>query len=85
MTDLSWPSDSDSEGKSPGWCHSWEREKTPSSSSSPANDATTDDPDAHDAISDDPEEEEEDEDSRWARLEAEEAAEEASAKREAMA
>ena len=53
MSDLSWPSDSDSEGKSPGWRHWWEREKTPSSSSSPSNDGIEED-----AIADDSEGEE---------------------------
>jgi hypothetical protein len=83
MSNLSLPSDSDSEGKPPGWRHWWDRTATPSSSSSPPTDFHEEE---RDAVADDVRgevgEEEEDEEAMWTRLEAEEAA---VAKKEARA
>ncbi|KAK1653621.1 hypothetical protein QYE76_071426 [Lolium multiflorum] len=79
MSNISLPSDTDSEGKPPGWRHWWDRVATPSSSSSPPTDG--DEEEEGDAVAEDgqdaEEEKEEDEVARWTQLEAEEAAEEA--------
>jgi hypothetical protein len=52
MSSLSLPSDTDGEGKSPGWRHWWDRAATPSSNDSPP-------PESDDSLSPDSEDEEE--------------------------
>jgi hypothetical protein len=89
MSNLSFPSDTDNEGKPPKWRHWWDRTATPRSSSSPLTDGQEEGEcigdDGHDkegdAVADDGQdedeekEEDEDKDSRWRRLVAEEVAE----------
>jgi hypothetical protein len=83
MSNLSFPSYIDSEGKPPGWRHWWDIAGTPNSSTSPLTDDHGEEWEVYDgheeeveAVVDDgheeEEEEEEDEEARWTRLEAEE-------------
>ncbi|KAK1611366.1 hypothetical protein QYE76_035039 [Lolium multiflorum] len=75
MSNPSLPSDTDIEGKPPGWWYWWDRAATPSKSSSPP----TEGEEEGDVIGHD--DQDEDSNARWTWLEAEEAAEEAAATR----
>jgi hypothetical protein len=65
MSNLSLPSDTDNEGKLPGWRHWWDRAATPSNPSSPL----TKGKDEGDAVGLDGQDDEEDLDARWTWLE----------------